>query len=127
MALSQEQIERLDAKKAGQGFTPKQKNDRTPPRQHQEANPQALSPIGAGLGTMVRGLEAAEDNAAEALADRLEQSPAIIMAKAMEKLHDRGWNPEATFCEFNAEIAQIPQALPRRDMYQLKPCEVTNG
>lgn len=109
-----------------QGFTPAPKVDRAQP-QTQAASPKSLSPIGAGLGTMIQGLETAEESAAEMLANRLEQSPAIIMAKAMEKLSDRGWKPEETFRGFNAEIAQIPQALPQRSAYQLKPCEVKHG
>lgn len=112
-----------DAQKARLAQEAELKGSSTPPpttRSKQPRKPVAqasIAPIGSGVGAMIAGLEQAEDNAAEALATRLEQSPERIMGLAMDKLAARGWNPEATFRDWSMEFDKIPTAVTGRDSY----------
>jgi len=113
MQLSDAQKARMEADKA------------QPPKASRSTKARAkvgsISPMSAGVGAMIAGLEQAEESASDALAARLAESPDRIMALAMEKLEARGWNPENNFRQWTTEFAQIPTAITGRNTFQLAP------
>lgn len=116
MQLSEAQKARLAQENESKATEPNRQATR--PKQPRKPVAQAsIAPIGGGVAAMVAGLEQAEDNAAEALAQRLEQSPERIMGLAMQKLEERGWNPENSFRDWSNAFDQIPVAITGRDSY----------